>query len=86
MKQYEAADEFDAWGRHIPNTTRKDPGARAFRVAREGHDGVSPLTVSWEIDDGKKTVTKTFYPPFTQVDREADYERAWRAFCLSCRT
>lgn len=80
MRQYEAADEYDARGRHIPNTTRKDPGAKEFREAREGRDGISPLTVSWEIDNGKKTLTKTFYPPFTPVDREPDYEQSWKFF------
>ncbi len=33
-----------------------------------------------EICDGRKTVTKAFCPPFTPVDREADYERTWRSF------
>jgi hypothetical protein len=67
-------------GRHIPNTTRKNPDARQFREARENWDGKSPLIVSWQIDNSLKTVTKTFYPPFTGVDREADYERAYTAF------
>ena len=38
------------------------------------------LDVSWEIDDGLQNVTKTFYPPFTKVDREEDYRRAWEEF------
>ena len=38
------------------------------------------LDVSWEIDDGLQTVTKTFYPPFTKVDREEDFRRAWEEF------
>ena len=38
------------------------------------------LDVSWEIDDGLQTVTKTYYPPFTKVDREEDYRRAWEEF------
>ena len=38
------------------------------------------LDVSWEIDDGLQSVTKTFYPPFTKVDREEDYRRAWEEF------
>ncbi len=38
------------------------------------------LDVSWEIDDGLQTLSKTFYPPFTKVDREEDYRRAWEEF------
>jgi hypothetical protein len=33
-----------------------------------------------EVSNGPQTVTRTFYPPFIRVDREADYERAWRVF------
>jgi hypothetical protein len=173
MRMYELADEFDASGRRIRNTTRKDQGGTEFRAARAAAaehfpaafnsrpatdalstnwpfaeettipldqarrvpdipefasihryvaarnkysdhlatlepevpntDGPpSPdftphrirqlesvygpgrvplmLDVSWEIDDGLQTVTKTFYPPFTKVDREEDYRRAWEEF------
>ncbi|WP_051340452.1 hypothetical protein [Azospirillum halopraeferens] len=80
IRQYENADEYDARGRRLPNTVRKDAGAKELRAARQGHDGVSPITVSWPVDNGNATVTKTFHPPFTKVDREDDYRRAWAAF------
>jgi hypothetical protein len=80
MQQYEIIDEFDARGRHIPNTTRKNPGAKEIRVARDQWDGESPLTVPWLEDAGRRLVTKTFYPPFRTVNREADYEKAYAIF------
>ena len=80
MRQYENADEYDTRGRRLPNTVRKDPGAKELRTARVGHDGSSPITISWPVDGGNATVAKTFYPPFTKVDREDDYRRAWAAF------
>jgi hypothetical protein len=80
MSQYENADEYDAKGRRLPNTVRKDPGAKELREIRNTHDGTLPLTVSWRVDNGLATVTKTFHPPFTRVDREEDYRRAWAAF------
>lgn len=172
MRMYELADEYDARGRHLPNTVRKDHGGTQFRTVRSvaehfpeayktrpAFDALSTdwpfadetsipldqaqrvpdvpefasihryvaarrkygdqlatlepeepntdgppspdftphrirqlesvygpgrvplmLDVSWEIDDGLRTVTKTFYPPFTKVDREEDYRRAWEEF------
>jgi hypothetical protein len=89
MRQYELVDQYDARGRHIPNTTRKNQGGKEFRTALEewqvrGFDPSDPksppLKVSWEIDDGLQTVTKKFYPPFKGVDREADYAQAYEVF------
>lgn len=89
MRQYELVDHYDARGRHLPNTTRKNQGGTEFRTALEawkaaGHDPhdetAPPLTVEWQIDDGLQTVTKTFYPLFRKVDREGDYARAYEAF------
>lgn len=80
MKAYEEADEYDSRGQRLPNTARKDAGGKELREARANHDGVSPLTVSWEIDNGHQTVTRTFYPPFRHVDRIDDYRTAYRVF------
>ena len=89
MRQYELVDQYDARGRHLPNTTRKNQGGTQFRDALKdwqdkGHrpddPHAPPLEVSWEIDNGLQTVTKTFYPPFEKVDREADYAQAWEVF------
>lgn len=80
LRGYELVDQYDQKGRRIPNTKRKDAGATQFRDALKDWDGQSPLTVSWEIDNGLQTVTKTFYPPFEGVDREKDYEIAYNEF------
>ena len=89
MRMYELADEYDSRGCRLPNTTRKSQGGTQFRDAlkewqaagNDPHDPEAPpLEVSWPIDDGLQTVTRTFYPPFTKVDREADYARAYEVF------
>ncbi|MBD2534186.1 hypothetical protein H6G97_33525 [Nostoc flagelliforme FACHB-838] len=77
MRQYELGDEYDAKGQRLPSTNRKAPGGKEVREARKDWNETSPLTVSWQIKDGLETVTKTFYPPFTKVDREADYAQAY---------
>jgi hypothetical protein len=78
MKAYEQADQYDTKGRRLPNTTRKDAGAKELRDALQDHDGQSPVTVTWPIDNGNQTVTRTFYPPFRHVDRIEDYRTAYR--------
>lgn len=80
MKSYEEVDEYDSRGQRLPNTARKDSGGTDLRAASANHDGTSPLTVSWEIDNGNQTVTRTFYPPFTRVDRIEDYRTAYQVF------
>ncbi len=89
LRQYELVDEYDSRGRHLPNTTRKNPGGTELRTALETwkaqghstHDPLAPpLTVTWKIDDDRQTVTKSFYPPFEKVDREEDYRRAFEVF------
>lgn len=85
MRGYELVDEFDAHGRRLPNTARKDPGATELRTVRQRECDTTPLTATWEIDNGLSTVTKTFHPPFTKVDREEDYRRAWAFFQQTIR-
>lgn len=86
LRGYELVDEYDARGRRLPNTTRSDPGGTQLRARRREATGTdtgqptAPLTATWEIDNGLSTVTKTFHPPFTRVDREADYRQAWEVF------
>lgn len=80
LVEYEKVDEYDARGQRLPNTKRKDAGGKEVRDARADHDGSSPLTVSWEIDNGNQTVTRTFYPPFRHVDRIEDYRTGYRVF------
>ena len=80
LSRYENVDLYDAKGFRLPNGTRKDPGAKELSQQLASHDGSSPLTVRWEIDNGNQTVTKTFYPPFSHVDRIEDYRTAYRVF------
>lgn len=80
MKAYEEADQYDIKGHRLPNTTRKDPGAKELREILKSHDGDSAVTVCWEIDNGNQKVTNTFYPPFTHVDRIEDYRVAYSIF------
>jgi len=80
MKNYEEVDQYDLKGCRLPNTSRKDAGAKELREALKKIDAISPVTVSWKIDNGNQTITKTFYPPFKHVDRIEDYKTAYRVF------
>jgi hypothetical protein len=80
FKGYEQVDQYDVKGSRLPNTSRKDPGAKELREQLKNHDGISSVTVGWEIDHGNQTVTKTFYPPFKHVDRIEDYKTAYKVF------
>ena len=89
MRMYELTDQYDARGLHLPNTTRKNQGGTQVRSAFQeweamGNDpsdpDAPPLEVTWDINNGLDTVTKTFYPPFNKVGREADYARAYEVF------
>jgi hypothetical protein len=80
FSNYERIDIYDSFGNRIPNTQRRDSGGKEARDAFADYDGSSSVIVSWEIDNGNRTVTKTFYPPFTHVDRFEDYKTAYRVF------
>jgi hypothetical protein len=92
MRGYELVDEFDTHGRRLPNTTRTDPGGTQLRAVRRETTGsdtgqpTAPLTATWPIDNGLSTVTKTFHPPYTRVDRESDYRQAWEVFSQTIPT
>ncbi|WP_285433147.1 hypothetical protein [Pseudomonas sp. fls2-241-R2A-110] len=78
--KYDSTDLYDSVGKRLPNSLRRDSGAKEVKLALETHDGISPITVSWEIDNGIQIVTRTFYPPFVGVDRIEDYHTAYRVF------
>lgn len=80
MRAYEMVDEYDALGRHLPNTLRRNPGAKELLRARRGSSRDAPLHVSWPADGGKEVVCKTFHPPIIGVAREADYAQAYAQF------
>ena len=80
LRQYEDADEYDAVGRHLPNTTRKRPGGKELRAARTTQDGGSPLRILLEDRQRPLDGDQNLYPPFSRIDREEDYRRAWAAF------
>ena len=80
LKSYDEADLYDSKGNRLPNTDRRDSGGKEVREAMKNHDDKTPVTVSWQIDNGNITVTRTFYPPFEYVDRIDDYKTAYRVF------
>ena len=80
FKKYDENDLYDDLGQLCPSYHRESLGRLEFRNALAEHDGVSPIRITWEIDNGNATVTKTFYPPFKHVDRIEDYKTAYRVF------
>ena len=80
FKSYEIVDLYDLHGNRLPNTTRKEAGAKEVRELLEKNDGVAPITVSWDIDNGIQKMTQTFYPPFQNVDRIVDYKAVYGSF------
>ena len=56
--------------------------AKAFRECEETFVEASgeALQVSWEINNGFEQVQEEFHPPFSRIDREKDYTKAYNVF------
>lgn len=80
FKKYDENDEFDMHGQRLPNYVRQSPGRAEMREAKAVWGGTSPITISWYSEPLDKTITRTFQPPFAQVDRIEDYRTAYRLF------
>ena len=80
FRKYDENDEFDIFGQRLPNYVRQSPGRAEMRKAKVVWDGTSPITISWYSEPLDKTITRTFKPPFAQVDRIEDYRTAYRVF------
>ncbi|WP_018158481.1 hypothetical protein [Thioalkalivibrio sp. ALE14] len=80
FRKYDQKDLYDCRGQLCPSYHRTSPGRFEFREAASSHQPTFPITVTWETDSGNSTVTRTFYPPFSHVDRIEDYRTAYRVF------
>lgn len=80
FKKYDENDEFDVNGQRLPNYVRQSPGRAEMREAKTIWDGTSPITISWYSEPLGRTITKTYQPPFSHVDRIEDYRTAYRVF------
>jgi hypothetical protein len=81
-QQYERVDQYDAKGRRLPNTARKDPGGKELREALKkitdaGGKVDAPIKIRYPVDGGTREEEKTFYPPFVGVDRNQEYAWIW---------
>ena len=74
---YERRDEYDSEGKRLPSSWRGDINHKEF-VALRAHIDTEILVES--LDPTGKRIPKRYIPPFSKVDREADYARAYEFF------
>jgi hypothetical protein len=71
---------YDSNGYAVPKYGTDLSTGKLIKELQEYEYDSRPITVTWKIDNGNQTVTKTFNPPFTHFDRIEDYKTAYRVF------